>query len=216
MAAKTKADLEKELKEKDRIQKEQDEKIDKLTKMVEDLMKSKPKHENQEPTKSKLELDLEEVEVMNNTFAIGSYRLADGSSVLEFDKFGQTDFVRLGDLKKLIRSKSNRKFFEDLSLLVLDEWAIKELRLSNFYKDEKAKSDFFENLINLSAENMINEIPKMNQRMKSDFYRFFVHQNVEGNKNAMDIGKKMAVANFYKQDIDFSIELTYQRKQSGF
>ena len=149
------------------VKKNMSEEVGNVTKNIKNKVKAKPK------------LDLhDEVLVKNGYCGELNVLLPKSKYVITFSEFGDDDYIELAELKALRNSKPI--FFERNWLIIEDDNVIDFLNVGKYYADYLTVEDIDE-LFELSVDEMIAKIQKLNQVTRDNIARRAVDMIKDGN-----------------------------------
>ncbi|MFW5889665.1 MAG: hypothetical protein ACOCUD_04735 [Bacillota bacterium] len=171
------------------------EKIEQLTKMVEESQKPKSNESLYESISSDRMIVL-----MNMMDAGGTYSV-DGVPPIRFDEFGSMQRVKFEDLNALI--SKYRETFKQIGIRIVNaDDVVDVLYLRTYYDKYDITKEELENLISLGTDEMIKKIKSLSNYLKESAFSIMISGVAEGNAKYMDRNKWKAIKDNFGVDIE--------------
>lgn len=201
-------DISKELQETQAKNAELENKVDKLTQMLEKLLiKSETITEeidNKPTTKSNgfasyINIEPTKRVLLVNMMTAGGTFITHNNRHVRFDHFGHIQPVRFEDLESLV--SKYRDYFEKLEIRILDDEVVNALYLRESYNKYDISTEEMEDMINLNPQDLIKKIKSLNTALQESALSLIIMNVAKNNSKYMDKNKWDVINNAFNINI---------------
>lgn len=182
MAVKTKKELEEELEQKNLAFEELQKQMLQMQEMVKSLM-SQNQIQSQTPQVSNEKVARDElipvVSLTPHQLNISTEGYGKGD-IITFEKYGEVQDIYFDALMKLVQK--NKTFFNEGKLYILDQRAVRDLRLDRIYED-LISNETFDKILELTPEQVCDFYEQAPKGQKDIIKDMLIQKKFEGNVN---------------------------------